>query len=140
MTSKPNSYNQKLLKSQDKQSANVQKSILRNAEVPIINNPDNNNRYTKFPVDQRNSSSQRYRHQKFEHQMFDHHDSRNDQIRSNQQFHEPRLNKIEEMKKTLDDLKLYEANTLESFQDLSKNSRELVNREVNATTKLIYFL
>lgn len=45
-------------------------------------------------------------------------------------YHEPRLNKLTEMRKSLNEIKSYEAKTLEGVHDLTKNSQRLVNREV----------
>lgn len=45
-------------------------------------------------------------------------------------YHEPRLNKLTEMRKSLNEIKMYEAKTLEGVHDLTKDSQRLANREV----------
>lgn len=117
-----NSYQRYAKTNQDKQTINVQKTILRNAEIPI-------NSTAKLHNQQQHSASQRTQ-QNGTSSSTNHRDNQEAQSRANSHHHEPRLNKIAEMKKALEEIKLYEANTLENIQDLSKNSQELVNREV----------
>lgn len=47
-------------------------------------------------------------------------------------FHEPRLNKLVELRKTLTDIKNYEARELKNMEDLSKGSQEFINRTVSS--------
>lgn len=131
-----NSHQRNFKTNQDKQSTNVQKTILRNAEVPINSNDKFHNQQQHPALDpasqrtqQTGTTSSKY-----------HRDSQEPQSRANYHYHEPRLNRIAEMKKALEEIKLYEANTLESIQDLSKNSQELVNREVKDDTSVKIFI
>lgn len=46
-------------------------------------------------------------------------------------YHEPRLNKVVELRKSLNEIKTYDIKSLDSLQDLTLNSKNIVNREVS---------
>lgn len=103
----------------DAQAGPIRKTILRNPEVPI--RPQN---LASSSNDIPRQLSATW------------HDALSNQNRNtlappdSRLYHQPRLNKITEMRRTLNDVKNYEAKTLESVHDLTKNSQQLVNREV----------
>lgn len=103
-----------------KQSAAIRKSILRHVEVPISSKDSGFSRENKNcqqPGQQRTSGQESNKN------------AAQGEINSHV-YREPRSNKLAELQKKLDDLKHYKANTLESIQDLTKNSQGLANREV----------
>ena len=101
---------------QEKKTGAIGKSILRNVEVPILNrNADK--RDAEFYSEDRRSGARRK-------------DSVKQQM-SSEFYHEPTINHVVELHKELEEIKLYEARTLESVHDLTKNSQCLANREVN---------
>lgn len=114
--------NQKLPQNQ---SYPIRKSILRNPEVPITST-DYIKSINDLPRQQTTWHSELSNNSR----------STNQQQQPNSRaYHEPRLNKISEMRKTLNEVKSYEAKTLESVHDLTKNSQKLVNREVRLLDK-----
>lgn len=102
-----------------KQSVPVRKTILRNPEVPIksVNFVDVEEQFPRQPPSTWRDELNQNKTEK-------------QQSTSSQSYHEPRLNKITELRRSLAEIKEYESKTLESMQDLSKNSQKLVNREV----------
>lgn len=102
----------------DAQAGPIRKTILRNPEVPIRSQ----NLATSDDIPRQLSATW--------------HDALSNQNQNtlappdSSRYHQPRLNKIAEMRRTLNDVKSYEAKTLESVHDLTKNSQQMVNREV----------
>lgn len=99
---------------QGKQSAAIRKSILRNVEVPV------SNRQAEFRAESRGFTKQGNQNKEVQ------------QTTNSRYYHEPRMNKISELCKRLEDVKMYEARTLDSVHDLAKNSQGLANREVKS--------
>lgn len=46
-------------------------------------------------------------------------------------LHQPRINKIAELRRSLDEIKNYEAKILETEKELNKNSQQMINRAVS---------
>lgn len=119
-------YDQQTAKdNEERQSAAIRKSIIRNVEVPIRTKNQENCTVRKRPSKQKQGTCNMNQ-------------PWNQQTTNSEIYHEPKLNKITELNKRLSDIKLYEASTLESVQDLTKNSQALVNREVSLDYPVIY--
>ncbi|KAG5675583.1 hypothetical protein PVAND_005477 [Polypedilum vanderplanki] len=90
----------------------VRKSILRNPEIQLTCN-DNNNRasMSNFTAEQSNNNEA-----------------------DSKIFHQPRINKLSDMRRTLNEIKNYEARELTSIDDLNKKTQDCINRA--ATSKL----
>lgn len=124
--SKPHSYFPSMKRFENEKSSDIHKTILRNAEIPINSGLNFN---AQSCAKQKSAASHRNQaHQNKE--SLNSHGNHKAQSKFSKQFHEPRTNKLEEMKKALKEIKSYEANNLESIQDMTKNSQELANREV----------
>jgi hypothetical protein len=103
---------------QDRPSAPVRKTILRNPEVPF---KVTNEMCTQTLPKPKQTTWRDELSKKCE----------TPQQISSQTYHEPRLNKVVELSERLKELKMYEAMKLNSTKDLSQNSKEMVNREVS---------
>lgn len=96
----------------------IRKSILRNPEVPLRKSvgfaPTNENQKKDPTASRRRTAS----------------GCSQNEVADSKMFHEPRINKVGELRKNLSELKSYEMKTLESINDLTQNSKNIFNREV----------
>lgn len=104
---------------QDKHSAAIRKSILRNPEIPIRSEAQS---YETF------ESSLEQQRVRFNDDFNEY--QKKTQDTGPHRYNEPRLNKVKELRKSLSEIHDYEGKHIEDMRDLSKKNQELVNRGV----------
>lgn len=97
----------------------IRKSILRNPEIPL---PQQKSAFfnEKLKASKPSGASLQSKHNKENHQFV-------------HNYHEPRLNNIEDLKRKLTDIKAYEARTLVEFQNKGLLPQSTANKEVEPT-------
>lgn len=101
-------------KSSSKENQHVRKSIIRNVEVPLKSDHEKKNKRVTISE----TTLQR-----------DYVDVQEPQTRRS--LHEPRVNKLAEWRKTLNEIKNVQPNAINCMEDVSKSTQDFINRAVS---------